>query len=159
MQKTVASCWENKFNQSMTKACLIPAMSFQKSIKIFWLSVILFYCTAQVFFFFFKWKHYTRLLLSYLKPLEANIQIATLSQLSRWDRIIICQFGARLEIQAHYFPAANLWGVTLSYKKKSCKEKNSQRLTFAELNVFNIPFKLWRYQNDKSIQWMKRKKK
>lgn len=36
------------------------------------------------------------------------IGIATLSQLSRWDRIIICQFGARLEIQAHYFPAANL---------------------------------------------------
>lgn len=141
----------------MTKACLIPAMSFQKSMKIFWLSVILFYCTAQVCFFY-KWKHYTPLLLSYLKPLEANIQIATLSQLSRWDRIIICQFGARLEIQAHYFPAANLWGVTLSYKKKSCKEKNSQRLTFAELNVFNIPFKLWRYQNDKSIQWMKRKK-
>lgn len=123
MQKTVASCWENKFNQSMTKACLIPAMSFQKSMKIFWLSVILFYCMAQGFFLY-KWKHYTRLLLSYLKPLEANIQIATLSQLSRWDRIIICQFGARLEIQAHYFPAANLWGVTLSYtKKKAVKEK------------------------------------
>lgn len=111
LAETVASCWENKFNQSMTKACLIPAMSFQKSIKIFWLCVVVFYCMARLFFLY-KWKHYTCLLLSDLKPLEANIQMETLSQLSRWDRIIICQFGARLEIQAHYFPAANLWGVT-----------------------------------------------
>ena len=68
--------------------------------------------------------------------------MATLSQLSRWHCIIIWQFGARLEIQAHFSLPANLQGVTQSYRE------NPHRLTYAELNVFNIPFKLWCNQND-----------